>query len=335
MATVSVIIPCRNERAHVAVTLESLLDQDASDEILEILVADGESDDGTREVLADFAARHPKVRMIDNPERVTPAALRLLLREARGDILIRADAHARFPPDYVSTLARHLEDPTVANVGGVWETVPGADTAQARAIADCLNSPFGVGRSYRTLGGRRPIEVETVPYGAWRRDHFEKYGPFDPRFTRAQDLEHNLRVRRAGGRIVCLPWLRITYFARDSFAKLRRMAFQYGYWKIPVMNKHRRRFSLRQFAPPALLASLAAALAAAFVHPLWLVWPAAYLALTVVFSVPLAVRARRPQWLPLYVAAFVTMHLLYGAGYLRGIWDSIFNKKWTFADISR
>ncbi|MCX7591395.1 MAG: glycosyltransferase family 2 protein [Kiritimatiellae bacterium] len=328
MARVSVIIPCRNEKDHVGKLLESLLAQSTAPHEMEILVADGMSEDGTREILEEYARRDARIRIFDNPERNTVRALALLLEKAGGDYIVRLDAHARCPPDYVSTLVRYLEEKQADNVGGVIQAVPANKTVRARAIAICMNSPFGVGASFRTIGGFEAVEVETVPFGAWRRDHFAKYGPFDPTFVRAQDLEHNIRVRRRGGRILCLPWLVISYAGRATFAQLARMGFQYGYWKIPVRLKHPVRFAARQYLPPLALLGMLASIALAVVVRRLLVIPLAYLLLVGMFSVVEAVNAGRPHYAPFCFTAFVIMHMSYGAGYLGGLWDAWIRRRW-------
>ncbi|MGQ9663234.1 MAG: glycosyltransferase family 2 protein [Kiritimatiellia bacterium] len=335
MARVSVIIPCRNEREHIAKALDSILTQANDPYELEILVADGMSEDGTRKILDDYAARDPRVRVLENPGRDTAKALEILLTRARGDFFVRFDAHAVCPPGYLATLLEYLERREADNVGGVLQTVAANDTAQASAIAICMNSPFGVGTSFRTIRGKVPLEVETVPFGAWRRECFVKYGNFDPRFARAQDLEHNIRIRRMGGRIICLPWVIIPYAGRAAFRQLAGMAFQYGYWKIPVVHTHSISFSPRQYMPPLLLLTLAVSfLLAPWIWGTLLV-PLAYLVLVGIFSLVESARARKLFLAPLCFLGFVIMHLLYGAGYVRGLWDVFVRTKWQFAEPTR
>ncbi|MEZ5275626.1 MAG: glycosyltransferase family 2 protein [Opitutaceae bacterium] len=327
---VSIIVPCRNEIGFVERSISSLLRQKTDGLRMELLVADGLSDDGTRGVLDAIASSDDRLRVIDNSERTTPAALALLLEESSGEFLVRADAHSEYPDDYVFTLVEFLRQEGADNVGGVWDTQPGAETLQARAIAAALTSRFGVGVSYRNRRGDRPIEAETVPFGAWRRAHFDRFGPFDPWFVRAQDLEHNIRVRRMGGRIVCLPWLKIRYFARRSLGKLGRMAFDYGYWKIPVRAKHPVRFSVRQFMPPALVAVVTVCLFASIWYP-----PAALPVLSYLFAVVGAavlagIEHRSMLIVPYCTLALVLMHFGYGVGYFCGLIDVHLRHRFAF-----
>lgn len=318
---ISIIIPCRNERAYIGRALDSLLVQQGVPSVVEILIADGMSDDGTRDILADYQGGYDCIRVFDNPGKSTPAALKLLLEHARGDYIVRADSHCEYPPTYLETLTSYLENTDAVNVGGIWDTVAGSDSLVAQVIADAMSSVFGVGMSYRTRTGKEPVEVETVPFGAWRKDFFEKYGPFDQKFLRAQDLEHNIRVKKAGGKILCLPWLKIRYFARTSFRKLWGMSLQYGYWKIPVMKKHRTRFSMRQFLPALLVLALTAGLVGAPFAPMVLLPTVIYLLASFLVSLRLSILGGRFYSLPFFMLAFGLMHIGYGIGYLRGILD--------------
>ena len=333
---VSVIIPCRNERNYIIGALDSLLTQEGVEGDMEILVADGMSDDGTAELLKQYAERHPQIRILMNDKRAVPYALKMLLAEAQGKFILRADAHCVYPTNYVATLIHYLNTTDADNVGGIWDTVPGNDTLQAKIIASCLNSKFGVASSYRTLSGNSPIEVETVPFGAWRADHFEKYGPFDEQFLRAQDLEHNIRVKKMGGKILCLPWLKVIYYARETFKKFRGMAFQYGYWKIPVKKKHRMIFSVRQYFPPLLVLSILCSVPLGFgISPIFFIPPLVYLAANFIASLHKAWKDGNLSKFYLYMYAFGLFHIYYGFGYLRGYWDVYILRKFGFADITR
>ncbi len=333
-SVISVIIPCRNEARYIGLALDSLLSQKVEGEV-EILIADGMSDDGTREVLRSYERNHPQIRVFDNPKRTVPYALEILLSNVKGECIVRVDAHCEYPGNYLLSLTETLVKSGADNVGGVWDTVPGSSSIRASIIAGCLNSPFGVGISYRTRKGHTPVSVETVPFGAWRANHFEKYGPFDEDFTRAQDLEHNIRVVKAGGKILCLPWLKVKYFARDTFPKLRKMAVQYGYWKIPVMLKHRTRFSLRQFIPAALVLGSGFSLIAGTINPLGLIPIGLYGAANLFASISTAYKDRLLRYFPLYMYTFALIHYGYGLGYLRGVWDACLGRQKACTGLSR
>lgn len=328
---ISIIVPCRNERDQVEDSIGSLLNQEVGDDRIELWVADGSSDDGTREFLDALSQEDPRLRVLDNPDRRTPSALKLLLTAAAGEFIVRADAHSVYPSDYVATLVSVLKETGADNVGGVWDTQPWDDSVQARAVAAALTSRFGVGVSYRTQRGAEPIEAETVPFGAWRASHFEAFGPFDETFVRAQDLEHNVRVRRMGGRILCLPWLRIRYFARPTLGRLARMAYQYGYWKIPVRAKHPVRFSLRQYIPPTMVGGTTACLVASIWFPWALVPVIIYFLAVLLAAIHVSVSARAYGLVAHSAVALILMHFGYGVGYYVGIWDVHVRRKFRFS----
>jgi glycosyltransferase involved in cell wall biosynthesis len=223
---------------------------------VEVLVVDGMSDDGTREVLRGYAQRWPSVRWLDNPTRETPAALNIGIRNARGDIVMRMDAHCHYPRDYISALVRWLDKSGADNVGGVCRTLPGSGSATASAIAIALSHPFGVGNSRFRIGTTTPRWVDTVPFGCYRRNVFERIGLFDEELVRNQDDELNQRLLKSGGRILLVPDVAVDYYARDSISKVARMYYQYGYFKPLVAKKLGRIGTLRQVVPAAFVLSL-------------------------------------------------------------------------------
>ncbi|HEY9516645.1 MAG TPA: glycosyltransferase family 2 protein, partial [Gemmatimonadaceae bacterium] len=267
MPLVSVIIPCRNERDWIHACLTSLLRADYPSDRLEIVVVDGMSDDGTRDCIARLAAENPRIRMLDNPARITPSALNIAIANSRGDVILRADAHSRYPESYVPDLVRWLGDSGADNVGGVWITEPGGPGAMARAIAAAMSHPLGVGNAHFRIGTREPRWVDTVPFGCYRRDVFERIGLFDEDLIRNQDDELNVRLIRAGGRILLVPDVVCSYNARDSLAKLWRMYYQYGYFKPLVARKVGGVFTWRQLVPPAFVLALAVSLILAIAWP--------------------------------------------------------------------
>jgi len=253
--TVSVVIPCRNERRYIVKCLESILGNDYESD-LEILVVDGASDDGTRELLQESARRWPRVRVLDNPARTTPAALNIGIQNAGGSIIVRMDAHCTYPDNYISVLVRWLEQSGADNVGGVCRTLPGSDALIARAIAVAFSHPFGVGNSYFRIGTTTPRWVDTVPFGCYRRSVFERIGLFDEELVKNQDDELNQRLLKNGGRILLVPDVTVDYYARDSIGKVARMYYQYGYFKPLVARKLGRVGTLRQVIPAAFVLAL-------------------------------------------------------------------------------
>ena len=162
---VSLILPCRNEESHIAACLDSLLASTYPRDDLELIVVDGDSDDRTRDIVARYAERHVCIRLLDNPKRIVPTALNIGIRAATGDVILRADAHALYPPEYVPRLVAALLASGADNVGGCVVTLPSDDSATASAIATALSHPFGVGNSWFRIGrARTPRWVDTVPY---------------------------------------------------------------------------------------------------------------------------------------------------------------------------
>ena len=219
-------------------------------------MADGRSDDGTREILGTYAAGHSCITVLDNQQLSTPAALNLAIRSACGSVVIRMDAHVLYPPDYVRRLVEALEETGADNVGGVLETVPADDSPTARAIALGLSHRFGVGNSHFRTGTHQRREVDTVPFGCYRRETFDRIGLFDEELVRNQDDEFNFRLIARGGRVLLLPEVTCRYFARRSFGQVARMYYQYGYFKPLVARKVGRVMTVRQLVPSMLIAAL-------------------------------------------------------------------------------
>lgn len=302
MKTVTVIMPCRNEAARIGDAIRSLLDGGYPRDRMQLIVVDGGSEDGTREIVARF----PDVRLIDNPGRIVPAALNIGVRNSSSEIVMRADAHAVYPPGYLSTLVGWLERTGADNVGCALETLPGGTGVVPRSIALVLSHPFGIGDARFRLGTDKPIEVDTVPFGCYRREVFDRIGLFDEELVRNQDDEFNWRLRRAGGRIVLVPGLRVCYFARSRFQDLWRMAWGYGSFKPLVLRKVSRLYAARPLAPGALAI---AALVWAGRPNRWTVIPLlAYACVNAAASRGSIVRS----------VGFATLHLGYGFGLLWG-----------------
>lgn len=326
---VSVVVPCRNEEAYIAACLDSILAGDYPDDRLEILVADGQSSDGTREILSRYAAAHPPVILLDNPRRSAPAALNVAIRAASGEIIIRMDAHVLYPPDYVRRLVAGLEESGADNVGGVLETIAADNTATARAIALGLSHPFGVGNSHFRTGTRERLEVDTVPFGCYRKELFGRIGLFDEELIRNQDDEFNFRLIRRGGRVLLLPDVRCRYFARRSFRQVARMYYQYGYFKPLVARKVGRVMTVRQVIPSVLVATLAGSAALS----LWLPQMGAAFAFTLgvygffVLACATVAARRDPRCALALGAVFAILHFSYGYGFIRGIYDHLLARR--------
>lgn len=319
---VTIVIPCRNEAQWIRQCLESVAANDYSKELLETLVLDGMSDDGTAAIVAEFAASHPWVRLLENPRKTAPAALNIGIQAAKGEVIIRMDAHNEYPSDYISKLVFRLEDTKADNVGGVLITQPSNDTAMAQAIALGCSHPFGVGNSRYRTGAKRPCKVDTVPFGCYRRDVFDRIGLFDEELVRNQDNEFNQRLLNAGGTILLIPDIISHYRARATLPQLWRMYYQYGYFSALVVRKIGGRISFRHWAPLLFVV----ALLGSFTLSLCLSWAGwLFAAVAAAYAVPLlacsAAIACRHGWrigflMPL---VFPAIHFGKGVGFLHGV----------------
>ncbi|MGA2713492.1 MAG: glycosyltransferase family 2 protein [Bryobacteraceae bacterium] len=321
---ISVIVPCRNEKRHIRAFLESVFAQEVDPQCdVEILVADGMSDDGTREVLQEYSAQRPAVRVIDNPGRIVSTGLNAAIRAATGDLIIRMDAHTTYAPDYIRECVRAAAESGADNVGGPW--VATGRGLIGRAIAAAFRVPFCTG------GGKAHDpdyagEIDTVYLGCWPRSVFDRVGLFDPELVRNQDDEFNFRLRRSGGKIWQSPRIKSSYTPRASLWALFRQYLQYGFWKVAVIRKHGAPASWRHLVPLMFVLANAFLLAfAAFSGGLrsyaLIAW-AALLAVYFGMAITAALGAcRRNGWdlLPLLPVVFLTYHLSYGLGFLFGV----------------
>ena len=332
---VSIILPCRNEVRYIAACLDSILAAAYPPDQLEVLVVDGMSSDGTRKLLAEYAATNPRVRLLENPRRIVPTALNIGIRATTGDVIIRMDAHVVYPPEYVPQLVTGLLESGADNVGGCIVTLPADGTAVAQAIAVALGHPFGVGNSHFRIGAKEARFVDTVPFGCYRRDVFARIGLFDEELVRNQDDEFNHRLVRHGGRVRLLPDVRCYYYARGSLAQLARMFYQYGAFKPLVARKVGRIMTVRQLVPAAFVTALGgAALAGLFWTPAALAGAAiaAAYASGVLACVLRVARSHGFRCAVALAAVFPVVHLSYGIGFLRGLRDGLFGRRGRWRD---
>jgi succinoglycan biosynthesis protein ExoA len=317
---VSVIMPVRNERCYMERSLRAVLEQDHPEDRLEIIVADGMSTDGTREILERIKGANPRVALLDNPKRTAPCALNLATAVSKGDVVIRVDGHCEVARDYVSRCVAHLVEDGVDGVGGTLVTV--GETQRAKAIAAAMSSPFGVGGAAFRTAGSVTMYADTVPFPAYKRSMIEAAGPYDERFTKNQDDEYNYRIRKLGGTLLLAADVHSRYYSRATLRSLARQYYGYGLYKPWVFWKNPRQMKLRQFIPAGFVACLVVlAVLSAFWQ--WARWAllgvaALYVAASAAASL---LTASRTDWRHLQVlpAAFAALHFCYGAGFLVGL----------------
>jgi len=327
----SIICPIYNEEKYIAACIESILAQDYPKDDLEVIFADGMSSDRTREIVADYTARYPWIRLIDNPDHIVPSALNRAIEASHGDIIMRLDAHATYSTNYFSALSYAIQTYDADNVGAVCHTDVLNKTSKTLAIKAVLAHPLGVGNSAFRTGILKAKEVDTVPFGCWKRSTFDKYGKFDVRLVRNQDIEFNKRIHRGGGKIVIIPETYSTYYARETYSKLAQNNYGNGKWNILTVwyTQQLQSLSVRHFIPLAFLLSLVLPiLGTLFWLPL--IWVALislsmYSSVVSVFSMRLA---KKEKLRFLYVTkTFFILHLSYGWGSLVGILKLPFVKK--------
>jgi glycosyltransferase involved in cell wall biosynthesis len=309
--TVSVIVPVRNEAAHLRDAVAAIVSQEYP-RPFDVCLAVGPSTDGTEAIAAEIAATDQRVRVVDNPRGITPAALNAAIRATAGEIVVRVDGHAELSPGYIERAVRTLARTGAVNVGGVQRAE--GTTPFERAVARAMTSPLGVGAARFHTGGDEGA-VDTVYLGVFRRDALETVGMFDEGLIRNQDYELNIRLRAAGGTVWFDPDLWVSYRPRPTVRRLARQYFEYGTWKRRVVRMHPRSLKPRQALPPVATVALALGM---LVGPFWwpaFVVPAVYLGAIVVGAaatggtVGTAVRL---------VVVYPTMHLCWGAGFLVG-----------------
>jgi glycosyltransferase involved in cell wall biosynthesis len=323
---VSIIIPCRNEVGYIEHCLDSILAGEYPVDHLQILVADGRSTDGTREILESYTRRHPAVVLLDNPQGTTPSGLNAAIRAAGGSIVVRMDAHVLYPADYIRRLVDALHESGADNVGGVLETLPAEDTPIARAIALGMSHRFGVGNAHFRVGLTERREVDTVPFGCFRRDVFNRVGLFDEELIRNQDDEFNFRLIARGGRVLLLPDVSCRYFARPSLRQLSRMYYQYGYFKPLVVRKIGRVMTVRQLVPALLVGTLTTLSLLGFHWPVARAGLALVLALyagAILSCVAVSVKTHGIRCGMALAVVFPVLHFSYGIGFLLGVLDHL------------
>ncbi|MGD0907292.1 MAG: glycosyltransferase family 2 protein [Candidatus Acidiferrales bacterium] len=322
---ISIVVLCRNEEGFIAECLDSLLASDYPKDRLEVLVSDGMSEDGTREIVESYSKKYPCVKLIDNPKKIPATAANQGVRAAKGELVMIAGAHARYAKDYVSKCVAYSQAyPAADNIGGVRWTEPRSHTFIGKTIAYVTSHRFGAGTAPYHRGGNSPAWVDSVWGGCYRREVFDRLGLYNESLVVGEDREFNRRLRGLGGKILQVPEIKCTYYARGNFREFCRWAFRMGFWPFYAEKLVESRIlSFRNFAPLALIGSLLLCLGISFRIPLaWFSFfgiLSAYLLVTVASSVDLARRERDLRYLFLTPFIFGVTHAFYGGGSIYGV----------------
>jgi succinoglycan biosynthesis protein ExoA len=317
----SVVIPCRNERRHIEACVRSILDQERPTGGIEVIVVDGLSDDGTREILDHLAREHHELLIMDNPRRVTPCAMNIGIRQARGQYIAILGAHSMYASDYVRICAELLDEHPEASCSG-GPIISLGKSLVGQAVAAAMSHPIGIGNATH----RHPDfegYAEGACYPVFRREVFETVGLYDETLVRNQDDELNYRLAKQGGKVFLSLRARSTYFVRESFGSLFQQYFEYGYWRVVVIRKHRMFATFRHLVPPIFVGGLATSLGLAFLMPAeW-----RFFLLTGPFIYGLTLCGVGLSLMPrvgwkvglLFSIAATTMHLAYAVGFVWGV----------------
>lgn len=328
---VTIICPIYNEEKFIENCIESILLQDYSKNCLEVLFVDGMSTDNTRSIVERYVQKSKHIKLLDNVNKVVPYALNIGINSSKGDVVIRIDGHCIYPSNYISVLVNHLYELNADNVGAVWNTLPAKENSICKAIAIGSSHKFGVGGSKHKVGASEIIETDTVPFGCYRRDVFDKIGLFDEELVRNQDDEFNARLVNSGGKIYLIPDLVINYSARDSIEKMSRMYYQYGLFKPLVNRKLGKPATIRQFFPAGFLVGLIGGGILGFFSTPILIMYLAVLSLYLILAIAIAFKSftKYKDWKLIFILplVFFIIHISYGWGYWVGIYKILFNKK--------
>lgn len=320
MKSVSVIIPCRNEKKFIAQCLDSFIADDYPKELLTVFVCDGLSDDGTTDIINEYSNRHSFIKLITNEQKTTPYALNLGIKASNADVIILFGAHAEILPGFIRYNLNALEkDESVACAGGIIQNIP--ENKVAEIISYAQASPFGVGNAHFRTGGRFGY-VDTVAFGAYKKEVFNEIGYFDEDLVRNQDDDFNFRLIKTGKKIYLSPDVKSKYYVRGSYKKLFKQYYQYGYWKVFVNKKHSTITTIRQLIPMMFVLFVTVGAVFSLIWPLLTKFYLSVWALYLIAAIYFTFKSKAKLTYTIGIIwCFLILHFSYGIGYLEGIWD--------------
>ncbi len=324
---VSVVMPVYNEERYIEKCIKSLFKQDYPIDKMEWIFVDGGSTDRTVEILNGYMSEHPElIKIYDNPKKIVPYAMNIGISASKGEYIVRLDAHSDYADDYISKCVYYLDNTDAENVGGVAETK--SEGFVGNAIAKMVSSKFGVGNSqFRTRG--ESGYVDTVPFGAFRREVFKKYGGYDERLVRNQDNEMNYRIRKNGGKIYMADDIKLSYYCRDSIGGISQMARKNGMWNVITMKMCPGSMGLRHFVPLLFVLSVLGLTVLSLLLPVFWIMLASEIGLYTLLNVYFSIKAGKSiKERLLLLILFPIFHISYGTGSICGIF-MLFKKKYS------
>lgn len=330
MVEISIICPTYNEEKYIHTCIASLVRQDIEKEEIEVFFVDGQSTDRTVEIIKEYQQKYNWIKVLNNPERIVPYAMNYGIQAANSDIIMRIDAHSYYADNYISVLKNALIEYDATNVGAVCKTDVLNKNAKTLAIREVLSNPFGVGNSLFRIGVNQITEVDTVPFGCYRKEVFSKYGLYNPKLVRNQDIELNKRIKRDGGKTLLIPDTYCTYLARETYQALAKNNYQNGMWNILTVyyTNAMDSLSLRHFIPLLFVLGLVIPSLLGFI---W--WPFNMLSgLTLVLYFLLvsiiSLKAFMSKKISVFymVLTFFVLHISYGVGSLVGLKRVLFKQ---------
>jgi len=320
---VSIVVPCRNEEKFIRQCLDSIIANDYPKDRLEVLVVDGMSEDGTRRIVEDYARWYSFIRLLDNPKGIIPAAMNIGIKHARGQIIMKMDAHSTYPKSYIANSVRYLLEYQADNVGGIWNIVPSEDKMIAKAIAHALAHPFASGNAYIKVGAKGPRWVDTAAFGCYRKEVFQNIGLWNEDLAGSSDMDVNTRLRAAGGKILLVPAIVINYYADHDLRAFWWHNFSDGVWATYVLKFGSEAWSWRHWVPLAFVLSvIGSAMLSPFLPPFrWLFVgiTSVYVTANLGASFHLAIQKRCMSYLWAAPVVFATRHIAHGLGALLGL----------------
>ena len=326
MAKISIIVPCLNEERYIATCIESIVESNIDYSQTELIFVDGLSQDRSVDIIKEYMLKYPFIKLLSNPKKYTPISMNIGIKASTGEYIFILSAHAEYEKEYFEKLIKSITDLGADCVGGVLITDIKNKNRKSNSIKEVLSHRLGVGNATFRVVSKEIKEVDTVAFGCYRRDVFDKYGFFDEQLIRNQDIELNKRVINGGGKIYLIPDVKCTYFARENFTELAKNNYNNGFWNIltAYYTKTLNSLSLRHFIPLLFVLSLVLPLIASFVIPKFIYVTlfslGSYLLLVIITSFKLKSSANSFFYL---VSSFLVLHLSYGIGSLMGIFSVI------------